>query len=328
MTRSWFLWLLGATAFLLLCFLLSLALGEINLFPWQWVGLEKDGMEAAILLQIRLPRTLTALCIGGMLAMSGCLLQGLFKNPLVEPYTLGLSGGASLGVAVAFVSGMVNALGFWSAGLAAFIGALAVSLVLLLYARHKSHIENLLLAGIMTGMLCASLTTLIMSLATPQEMTRIIHWTMGSLENNHLPMALLLGGFSLIGLLLATLLSQQINLLSCCGEKASGLLGVNTAVLIPCLLILASALTAFSVACAGIIGFVGLVVPHILRRIASSDYRLLIPLSFVCGGAFLILCDLIARTIIAPTQLPIGVVSGIVGGSVFVYLLMKKSSKA
>lgn len=327
MARRSLFWISCATAFLLLCLLLSLSWGEMPIYPWQWTSLEKDSMEAAILTRLRLPRTLTALCIGGMLSMSGCLLQGLFKNPLVEPYTLGLSGGASLGVAAAFVSGMVRTAGFWSAGIAAFAGALAVSLVLLLYTRGKEHLENLLLAGIMTGILCSSLTTLLMSLSSPQEMTRIIYWTMGSVENNDMQRALLLCAVAAAGLITGTLLSRQVNMLSAGGRMARSM-GVNTATLIPALLVLASALTAVSVACAGIIGFVGLVVPHILRRTASTDYRLLIPLSFVLGGAFLILCDLLARTLIAPTQLPIGVVSGIAGGSLFVYLLTRKNAKA
>ncbi len=319
-----FFWLFFASLLLAACFLFSLSWGEIRLFPWQWAGLDTDSMEMAILRHIRLPRSLTALCIGGMLSMSGCILQGLFKNPLVEPYTLGISGGASLGVAVAVVSGYA---GFLGTGGLAFAGALAVSVLLLLYGRSRNGIGNLLLTGIMTGILCSSGTTLLMSLSSPEDMSRILYWTMGSIENNDMGRGLLLCLFALAGLTAGVLLSQQINLLAA-GSRSARLMGVNTAVLVPVLLILTSLLTAVCTAQAGIIGFVGLVVPHILRRIASTDYRLLVPLSFIGGGIFLLACDLIARSIISPSQLPIGVVSGILGGSVFIYLLLHKKTEA
>lgn len=319
-----FYWLFFASLLLAACFLFSLSWGEIRLFPWQWAGLDADGMDMAILRHIRLPRSLTALCIGGMLSMSGCILQGLFKNPLVEPYTLGISGGASLGVAVAVVSGYA---GFLGTGGFAFAGALAVSVLLLLYGRSHNGIGNLLLTGIMTGILCSSGTTLLMSLSSPQDMSRIIYWTMGSIENNDMGRSLLLVFFALAGLAAGVLLSQRLNLLSA-GSRNARLMGVNTAILVPALLVLAALLTAVCTAQAGIIGFVGLVVPHILRRIASTDYRLLVPLSFIGGGIFLLACDLVARSIIAPSQLPIGVVSGILGGSVFIYLLLRKKTKA
>lgn len=319
-----FCWLFLASLLLAACFLFSLSWGEIRLFPWQWAGLDADGMEMAILRHIRLPRSLTALCIGGMLSMSGCILQGLFKNPLVEPYTLGISGGASLGVAVAVVSGYA---GFLGTGGFAFAGALAVSVLLLFYRRSHNGIGNLLLTGIMTGILCSSGTTLLMSLSSPQDMSRIIYWTMGSIENNDMGRSLLLVFFALAGLAAGVLLSQRLNLLSA-GSRNARLMGVNTAILVPALLVLAALLTAVCTAQAGIIGFVGLVVPHILRRIASTDYRLLVPLSFIGGGIFLLACDLVARSIIAPSQLPIGVVSGILGGSVFIYLLLRKKTKA
>ncbi|MCM1041514.1 MAG: iron ABC transporter permease [Bacteroides sp.] len=327
MGKRFFFQLFSASLLLLLCFFFSLSWGESPLFPWQWGGMEKDGLEMAIIRHIRLPRSLTALCIGGMLSMSGCLLQGLFKNPLVEPYTLGISGGASLGVALAVVLGVSPALGFWGIGSFAFAGAIAVSVLILFYGRSRHGIGNLLLAGIMTGILCSSGTTLLMSLSSPQDMTRILYWTMGSLESNDMHRSLILCVFAGAGLAAGVLISQRVNLLSA-GSRNARLMGVNTAVLVPALLILTSLLTAVSTAQTGIIGFVGLIVPHILRRLCGNDYRLLVPLSFLGGGIFLLLCDLIARSIIAPSQLPIGVVSGILGGSVFIYLLLRKNKEA
>lgn len=327
MTRRSFFLILSSTIFLFLVLLFSLSWGETLLYPWQWPGFEPESMEAAILTQIRLPRTLTALSIGGMLSMAGCMLQGLFKNPLVEPYTLGISGGASLGVAIAFVSGLAGAAGSWSVGACAFAGALAVGFIILIYSLQCNNPNNLLLTGLMIGILCSSVTTLLMSLASPQDMARIITWNMGSLENTDIKQGLFLCGSAIVGLIAGILLSQQVNLMAT-GHRSARLMGVNTALLIPVLMALSALLTALSVAHAGIIGFVGLVVPHILRPLAGSDYRLLMPLSFIGGGIFLLFCDLIARSLIAPSQLPVGVVSGIFGGTVFICLLLKKRSNA
>ena len=317
-------WICASILMLLLCAVISLSWGEIFISPLSWASLPKNGMETAILLGLRLPRTLAAICIGGMLSLSGCLLQGLFKNPLVEPYTLGISGGASLGVAIAFTSGIGLTAG---TGLCALLGAAAVSMLLLFYFRVCHSVENLLLVGIMTGILCSAATTLLMSLSSPEDMTRILYWTMGSLEGCNLHGALLAAGFSVGGLVLAILLSQRINILSM-GLETARSMGVNTALLIPVLLSLTALLTAVSVALAGIFGFVGLFVPHILRRIAGNDYRRLIPLSFLGGGIFLLLCDFISRILLYPSQLPIGVVSGILGGGLFVYLLLKSHSRS
>lgn len=319
-------WLGGSVFLLLLCLLLSLSVGEMPIWPWQWWGTEPGSMERTILSQLRLPRSLTALCIGGMLSMSGSILQGLFKNPLVEPYTLGISGGASLGVALAFLIGIAQQWGSLGVGGFAFAGAIAISLILLAYHRHRPGTNNLLLAGIMLSILCSAATTLLLSLSTPENMTQIIYWTMGSLSHSTPAQALSLCGFAIAGLCAGVLLSQRLNLMNL-GEQTARHLGVNTAVLVPCLLLLTSLLTAVCVATAGIIGFVGLVVPHILRRLAGSDYRLLVPLSFIGGGIFLVLCDLLARSLVHPGQLPVGVVCGILGGGLFVYLLVKPQKK-
>lgn len=315
------LWLTGVFLLWLLCSLFSLSMGEMTLFPWEWAGMEKDSVEWTILSRLRLPRTLTALSVGGMLGLSGSILQGIFKNPLVEPYTLGISGGGALGVAVAFVLGS-GTIGF--VGLAAFslAGSVLVGILLLAYYRFHPNIGNLLLAGIMLGILCSSLTTLLMSLSSPETMARILYWTMGSLENNDIERAGILMAVAATGLLAAILLSQRMNILNI-GTESARHLGVNTPVLVPTLIVIAALLTSVSVAQAGIIGFVGMLVPHIMRRLSGNDYRLLIPLSFLCGGTFLLLCDMAARMIIYPNQLPVGVVSGILGGGLFVYLLLR-----
>ena len=322
MKRKFATWIGGSSFVMLLCLAFSVSLGESPLWPWIWPDLDRESLEYTILTQLRLPRSLTALCIGGMLSMSGSILQGLFKNPLVEPYTLGVSGGASLGVALAFLCGFVQTKGSSGSSLFAFAGAMAVSAILLFYHKRHPGTNNLLLAGIMLSILCSAATTLLLSLSTPENMTQILYWTMGSLENNTPDQAFRLLFVALSGLILGILFSQRVNILNFGGGTARHL-GINTTVLVPALLLLTALLTALCVSQAGIIGFVGLVVPHVSRRLAGSDYRLLIPLSFIGGGIFLLFCDLIAKTIIHPGQLPVGVVCGSLGGSLFIYLLLK-----
>lgn len=325
-TTNAFLWISISLLLLAFCLLLSLSIGEMTLYPWKWLQLDDGSVEWTILTQLRLPRSLTALGVGGMLALSGSILQGVFKNPLVEPYTLGLSGGGALGVALAFVLGIAGKIGILGLSAFSFAGSILIGIILLTYYRFHSNIGNLLLAGIMLAILCSSLTTLLMSLSSPETMSQIIYWTMGSLDNNDPDRATLLLSIAMIGLILSCTLSQRLNILNM-GIDTARHLGVNISVVVPLLLIIASLLTSVSVAQAGIIGFVGLLVPHILRRISGNDYRLLIPLSFLCGGIFLLLCDLLARMIIYPNQLPVGVVSGILGGILFVYLLLKPDRK-
>lgn len=316
------LWMLLSGFILLCCTLLSLSIGNLGIPPWKWFSLPENGIEYTILTQLRLPRTLTAIGVGGMLSLSGCILQGIFKNPLVEPYTLGISGGASLGVAVAFVCGASHWGGLPSIGFLAMAGSIGISAILLAYYHLRPDINNLLLVGIMLGILCSAGTTLLMSLSSPEDIARIVYWTMGSLENSQTLQASSLCLIALFCLILCIFLSQRINILNM-GPETARHMGVNTRTLIPLLMVLCSCMTALSVATAGIIGFIGLVVPHILRNLAGNDYRILVPASFLCGGSFLLVCDGIARTVIQPSQLPIGVVTGILGGSLFVYLLLR-----
>lgn len=316
------LWILFSGILLLACILLSLCIGNLDIPPWKWFSLQEDSIEYTILTQLRLPRMLTAVGVGGMLSLSGCILQGIFRNPLVEPYTLGISGGASLGVAAAFVCGASHWGGLSSIGLLALAGSIGISTLLLAYYHFRPDINNLLLAGIMLGILCSACTTLLMSLSSPEDIARIVYWTMGSLENSRPMQASFLCILALAFLVSCILLSQRINVLDM-GMETARHLGVNTRILVPILMVFCSCMTALSVATAGIIGFIGLVVPHILRNTAGNDYRLLVPASFLCGGSFMLICDGIARTIIQPSQLPIGVVTGILGGGLFVYLLLR-----
>ena len=286
-----------------------------------------SGSEQSIIFDIRLPRILLGLAVGGALSLAGVILQGMFRNPLVEPYTLGISGGAALGVCLNIVFKLHYVLGFFSLPLFGFLGAaLVISLVYALALKKGSlRIQNLLLIGVMISFISSSLIMLIMALARGRDLYTIIFWIMGSLQQSSW---LLIKGLllvSVLGLVLAYLFCHHLNALSL-GEEQALHLGINIERTKRTLFILASLLTGFSVAAAGIIGFVGLVVPHFVRMFSGENHRLLLVGSFFCGAGFLVFSDTIARTIIAPAELPVGVVTGILGGSLFIYALTKRKA--
>jgi iron complex transport system permease protein len=284
-------------------------------------------MERDILLKIRLPRVILALAVGGSLALAGNILQALFRNPLVEPYTLGIAGGASVAVASTILLGWQGLLNSWFLPGAGFGGALIVLLLLLfLNNRLNLKLEQLLLLGIMLNFIFSGAIMLLMALAKNPDMRSIIFWTMGSLEE---PRWSLINGTSSVALLgLAASYTQAVNLNAITlGEDEAHSLGVPVKHSKFFLLSLASLLTGLSVAVAGIIGFVGLLVPQLLRLVLGPDQRWLLATSFLGGITFLLLCDTAARTIIAPQELPVGVITGISGGILFIYLLIRFNKK-
>lgn len=285
----------------------------------------KGGVEYSIIFNIRLPRIILGFAIGGALSLAGVILQGMFRNPLVEPYTLGISGGAAVGVCLSIVLRLHDSLGLFSLPLFGFLGAVMV--ILLVYSlsirRGILRIQGLLLTGVMISFISSSLIMLIMSVSRTEELHGIVFWIMGSLEEPDWFLIKLALCISIVGLGVSYLFCFDLNALSL-GEEEALHLGVNIENIKRLLLIIASLLTGFSVSVAGIIGFVGLIVPHFVRMLVGPDHRILLISSFICGACFLIFCDTVARTIIAPTELPVGVITGILGGSLFVYALNKK----
>lgn len=308
----------------------SLQTGEVAI-PWSsWpqIWSEGEGTSYLILTQLRLPRVLLASAVGGSLALAGTIMQGIFRNPLVEPYTMGISGGAALGVSLAIVTGWVASLGIAVLPLCGFVGALSTIFVVFAASRKGNtvNIQGMLLIGIMISFVASALMMLLMSITSRDNMNHIMFWTMGSLDQSDVRFVILSVVTALAGLLISYGFVHTLNALRL-GESKARHLGLNTTVSIRILFLVASMLTGISVAVAGIIGFVGLVIPHILRMASGSDHRILLGASFLGGAAFLVACDTLSRLVIAPNELPIGVITGIAGGVVFVVVLLKNRSK-
>jgi len=286
----------------------------------------KESADHTILVHIRLPRIILGFAVGGSLSLAGALLQGMFRNPLVEPYTLGISGGASLGVALNILFKWYAIIGTIAYPISGFLGALLVMIFVygLSVKRQSLGLRDVLLIGVMVSFIASSVVMLLMAISKSEDLHGIIFWIMGSLDEPNRALIYIAVGVSLGGLLISHLFCLPLNALSL-GEEGARHLGVKVENTRRWLFLLASLLTGLSVSVAGIIGFVGLVVPHFMRMVVGPDHRFLLSGSFLAGASFLILCDTLARTIIAPLELPVGVVTGIIGGSVFVYALTKKS---
>lgn len=308
----------------------SLLSGDMNITPdklFSNLG-NPDSMESAILTKIRIPRLILAFSIGGALSLVGAILQGIFRNPLVEPYTLGISGGASLGVAMVIVSGIGLSGTLFALPVAGFAGALITILLVYFLGIRKGagNVNRMLLIGVMISFISSSLLMFLMSVSTTEGLHSILFWTMGSLDESNRSLIILVLAVSLSGLVFSNLFSHQLNALRL-GEDRARHLGVNSSLMIKLMFVVTSLLAGICVSVAGVIGFVGLVIPHLIRLLVGSDYRILLTGSFLGGSFFLIVSDVIARTIIAPNELPVGVITGIIGGVVFIVILAREKKK-
>ncbi len=331
MQKKYIRWILFVAALLLLLLIsvvISLSSGEVKI---SWIDLptifsNKNSIEYTVLTKIRLPRLILAIAVGGGLSLSGAILQGIYRNPLVEPYTLGISGGAALGVAIAIVFAFQN-ISYITLPLFGFGGAIVTLFIVYFLSVKKDglSVSSMLLIGVMVSFVSSSAMMFLMSITTTDNLQSIVFWVMGSLDESK-PLLINIAIYSsLVGLLLTYLFSTSLNALRL-GESKARHLGINTKVTVKILFFIASLLTGIAVSVAGVIGFVGLVIPHIMRLIIGNDYRILIGSSFLGGAIFLILSDTIARTIISPNELPIGVITGFVGGLVFIVILARTKS--
>jgi iron complex transport system permease protein len=321
----WCIYLFVSGIILLGISLLSLCLGSVAIPAGKIISLlskASDSAEYSILFNIRLPRIILGFAVGGALSISGVILQGMFRNPLVEPYTLGISGGAALGVVLSIIGGLSRRLGGITLPVSGFLGALLVILLVFSLSIRKRvlRIQGLLLYGVMISFVSSSLIMLLMAISGTEELRGIVFWIMGSLEQPNWLLIKTAVWVSISGLVIAYLFSLQLNAFSLGEEDALGL-GINVEKVKKVLFLLTSVLTGMSVSICGIIGFVGLIVPHFIRLLVGNDPRILLGASFLCGSSFLILSDTLARTIIAPAELPVGVITGIIGGCVFIYAL-------
>ncbi|MCR4395291.1 MAG: iron ABC transporter permease [Candidatus Saccharicenans sp.] len=321
------LFLLTLLVLSLLGFCLSLKLGPVNT---SWAELFRSiftgqGEFYEIILNLRLPRAVLAYLVGAALALAGAILQGYFRNPLADPFILGASSGASLGAVFSLQLGLaVSLAGLSAQSLIAFLTSLVlVGTVYLISERRRFQTaESLLLTGIAAGALASALTSFLL-FRRADAYEQAVFWLLGSFSLAEWRQAWLLLAVVLPGWLVAQYLSRDMNLLSL-GDETARSLGSPVKTVRRIFLLLATLLASFSVSVAGIIGFVGLIVPHAVRLIIGPDHRRLFIYSALAGGLFLLLSDLVARTVYSPSELPVGVVTAAFGAPFFIYLLNRR----
>lgn len=299
-----------------LCLFAGLLWGSQPLSPDQlW---RPDPLSRDILWTLRLPRVLTAFAVGGLLALAGAILQTLLRNPLADPYILGLSGGAALASLLAMLLGAAAP---WQP-MAGFLGALGTALILFTLARSPQLLpEHLLLNGVMLAAALGAALALLLSISPDAQLRGVLFWLMGDLsQSNAWPPAL---AMLAIGLAVALPLARGLELLNL-GERHASALGLPVTALRWGLFALTAALTATAVAVAGSVGFIGLLVPHLLRVLDISSQRWLLAGAVLLGGDLLILADTLSRSIASPLQLPVGAVTALLGAPLFLYLLHRQ----
>jgi len=270
-----------------------------------------------IIFEVRLPRIVLAASVGGGLAVTGAVFQAILMNPLAEPYILGISSGASFGAVLSFVIGV----GFWGSQAFAFLGALTVIFLVFLFGKRFGELDPnvLILSGVMVGAFFSAVILILVTMLNDSLRTAVF-WLMGNLSIADSSVAYYVLPISVIISLLLSFNGQKYNVLSL-GNATAQQLGINTILLKRLTYLSASLLVGVLVSVTGIIGFVGLLIPHVCRLIFGSDNRIIIPSSFFIGGAYLVLADTIARTIISPAEIPAGAITACIGAPIFIYLL-------
>lgn len=312
--------LLGSLAvFTFIAFCVALTVGSVPLPLGRVVhalGGGGDALTRTLVLELRLPRAVTAFAVGGLLALAGALMQVLLRNPLADPYILGVSGGAAVGALLSLLFGLA---GYWVSG-SAFLGALISMLIVFVLAHGRGGWTptRLLLTGIVVAFGWGAAISLLLVLSDNASLRGMLFWLMGDLSYRS-------GGWLalivlIVGLVVCLPFARHLNVLAR-GETLAEALGVAVRPFSIAIYIVASLFTAVAVTEAGAIGFVGLVIPHLLRLVSGSDHRTLLPGAVLAGGSLLMLADTLARTVIAPEQLPVGVVTAAIGVPVFLYLL-------
>ena len=310
-----------------LVFLLSILVGEADLTPGQVFAAllgEGDINDRRIVVGLRAPRAVMAILVGGGLSLSGAVFQALLRNPLAEPYILGISGGAATGAVLALALGLAASLS-WALPAAAFAGALvAIFLVLRVAATADDRVDVrvLLLAGVVVGAFFTACMAFVLSISDARTVRSAVLWMMGSLVGSDWRTVWMVTLYSIPAVIALVGLARPLNLLAI-GEETAGYLGADVERVKRMAYVLASLLTAAGVAATGVIGFVGLIVPHSIRLLVGADYRVLIPLAFLAGAVFLMLADIAARTVLPPTEVPIGVITAFVGVPLFLLLLRR-----
>ena len=334
---KWVLWLILLSVLLLIVVILSSGFGAAELSPLKIVrivfsklpftNIEQDwgDNEELALMDWRLPRILIGVMVGGGLGLAGVALQALLRNPLAEPYILGVSSGGSLGAVIAIMLGISSIKGFPTLPIFAFAGAL--STIFLVYSianvGGKSPTHILLLAGVIVNSFFSAFIMFLVSIIRESETHRFLLWSMGNLSPVETKLTIISLILIVIGGIILFFYSHAFNLISL-GEETAIELGVEVERVKKITFILTSLITGACVSICGIIGFVGLIVPHIVRMTIGADHRILMPASALTGAIFLVAADTVARTITSPAEIPVGVVTALCGAPFFIYLLRRK----
>lgn len=284
---------------------------------------QSGGLADVLIVQVRLPRVMMAALVGAALAGAGTLYQALFRNPLADPYILGVSSGAGLGAMIALtLTASVGSLRFGAVPFGAFVGALLTMALVVRLASLRGRLEatSLLLAGVALSYTLAAITSFLMVFAR-QQMAAIVYWMMGGLGAASWPYVAMVALMFVLGVVPPLLSTRELNLMLL-GDERAGHLGLPVERFKLLMLASASLLTAAAVAVAGLIGFVGLMTPHIVRLLLGSDHRRLLPASLLTGAVVLVLADVAARVVLRPVEIPVGIVTALLGGPFFIWLLV------
>jgi iron complex transport system permease protein len=279
------------------------------------------------IIRLRFSRVVLAVVAGAGLSVAGVIFQALLRNPLAEPYVLGVSSGAALGAAVAILLGLAAA-SVWTVPALAFAGALATILVVYALARQAGGavpIQTLLLSGVVLGAVLGSVLMFLVSAMPADDLHNVMWWLLGNLQVFDWPLVRIVAGVAGFGVAATMFFARDLNVLTL-GEAPAAHLGVHVECTKKGFFLIASLMTGATVAACGLIGFIGLIVPHTVRLALGPDHRRLVPASALCGAMFLVVADTFARTVIAPREIPIGVVTAMIGGPFFLLLLRRRKS--
>ncbi|AIC94657.1 MULTISPECIES: FecCD family ABC transporter permease [Shouchella] len=320
-------------------FLLAISLGSVHI-PVRTVfltivqegarlplGVELTDSHTQIIMQIRLPRVLLAFLVGASLGIAGAAFQGLLRNPLADPFTIGVSSGSALG-AVTVIFFQLSFIGIWTLPVVAIVSGFVTLCLVLSFTRlvqRSLATETIILTGIIASSFLGACLSLMVALSQ-EELRHIIHWLMGSVGMRGWSYVYLISPFLALGFILVWFCRNELNALMY-GEMSAHYLGVAVKKKKFVILLAATLLTGSAVAVSGTIGFVGLVIPHMVRLLWGSNHQHVLPLAGITGGGFLILADLTARTIVAPAELPIGVITALVGSPIFAWMLYRQNKR-
>ncbi len=342
LTRSrWWIWVSSACCVTVIIFIGCLGLGTQAIPYSQIIGIVMSAVvgtsmdqslgdpTSIILLQVRMPRVVLAFLVGGSLAMVGVALQALLRNPLADPFVIGISSGAALGAAIAILFGVGVSMGSISAlPVCAFAGALFSLMIMyrISLAQFGFSIYTLLLAGVVLNAIFSAFIMFLTSIAEPNRVFGMYAWLMGTLTGPDWSTLGILVLYLGAGLVMLGMHAQSLNLLTL-GEETARSLGVEVERVKKTIFLASALLTGAVVSFSGIIGFVGLIIPHAVRLVVSADHRLLLPIAGLVGGMFLMMADTVARTALSPSEFPVGVITALVGGPIFLWLLTTRQTQ-